>query len=276
MNFEKPKNIEKGRNIDLTIHLMRHGKKRPDGNLSETGAREAQERGAEMGVMKNVKAYTSRVPRVVETAQAVQQGAEIYNKFNQRNRSALSDTLLRAPGTDQPPRFFKETILKRLADAHTAPENNREQRIREAEHQNMQEWLSHDDDFIDETTNSPKNVARAVAHLLVRQIDMSEHLKSGSDVDLLDVTHEFMLAAIIRYAVKKQNEDGSTVSGEEIMREKQSIDYLESLDIEVHIDENGKKTVSLEINGEPYILDMDTLRILSDEYKEGNINTQSN
>ncbi len=266
--FEPQFDIEKGRNINVTIHLMRHGRKGADGNLSDIGVQEAREHGAEMGVMKNAKAYTSPVPRVVETARAVQQGAVIHNEFKQINREQLSASLLQKPGAEKPSRFFKEVVLKRLADAHNAPENERKQKIQEVEHQNMQEWLSHDDKFIDETTNSPKNVARAVAHHLVRQIDMTDRFKKDSDVDLLDVTHEFMLAAIIRYAVEKQNQDGTIVSGEEIMQDKQSIDYLESLDIKVHIDSNGKKEISLAIKGEPYILKMDSLRALANEYKD--------
>jgi len=268
--FEPQFDIEKGRNVNVTIHLMRHGRKGADGNLSDIGVQEAREHGAKMGVMKNAKAYTSPVPRVVETARAVQEGSVIHNEFKQRNREQLSASLLQKPGAEEPSRFFKEVVLKRLANAHNAPENEREQKIQEVERQNMQEWLSYDDKFIDETTNSPKNVARAVAHHLVRQIDMTDHLKKDSDVDLLDVTHEFILAAIIRYAVEKQNEDCTIVSGEEIMQDKQSIDYLECLDIKVHIDSNGKKEISLAIKGEPYILKMDSLRALANEYKDNN------
>lgn len=265
--LEQQFDIEKGCNIDVTIHLMRHGRKGPDGNLSDIGMQEAREHGAKMGVMKNVKAYTSPIMRVIETAQAVQQGADIYNEFRQRNRERLSTSLLQVPGAKKPSYFFKEIVLKRLADAHNAPENEREQKIQEVEHQNIQEWLSYDDTFVDETTNSPKNVARAVAYHLVRQIDMVDRLKKDSDVDLLDVTHEFMLAAIIRYAVEEQNENGTIVSGMEIMQNKQSIDYLESLDIGVHIDVDGKKEISLTIKGKPYMLKMDCLRALASEHK---------
>lgn len=267
MKHEQISGMEKGRNITLKIHLMRHGIKSADGSLSEQGAIEAREFGASMSGVENMKAYTGSYDRVIDTAKEVQAGVENKKQFNQKIRKELSASLLKAPGAASS-KFFKNVVLKRLEEAHKAPEEVREQKILEAEQMNMEDWLSYENEMIDDTTNSPKNVARAVAHHLIKQIDMAEKLDNGSDVDLLNVTHEFMLAAIIKYAVEMKDDDGKIISGDEIMHSKQSIKYLESIDINVTIDEAGNKSLNLIVDGKPAELKFDALKLLAEEYKQ--------
>lgn len=266
MNPERLLSPERKKNIEMTIHLVRHEEKAKDGSLSPRGYDRAKALAPSFGFSENVKTYTSTAPRVVQTAEALHEGAEIKNLMNSRTRHELSIATLQNPKADFSP-FFRDVLRKRLAEAHQEPEEVREQKIREAEARTMQEWLAFGDTQPDEETSSPEMVAGAVASHVLQQIEMADRLKSDSKVDLLNVTHEFMLAAFVKYFVQGTDQEGKPIAGEAIMRDKKSIHYLEDIKIRVKIDDKGEKKVVVEMGADTHVLRMDTLAELAEKYK---------
>lgn len=263
-NFEKISTPEKGCNIELMIRLMRHGKKDAQGGLSHDGEIEAKNVGREIIFYPNVKTYTSSVERVSRTADALRAEANIENDMSSRLRKELSSSVL-VVDQGKPSPYFK-AFLDRLSSANNVQDDKKTEEIKEVEIKTMQEWLAFGETRPDENTRSPKEVAQAIASLLWRQINMAKRLKSGSKYDFLDVTHEFLLAALMQYAVEKEN-DGQIISGAEIMKDKGRLEYLEELKIYVKTDNVGIMSVEMEIDKEKCRLNLDVVKRLAEDYR---------
>jgi len=256
-NAERPVSPEKGRNVEITIHLVRHGEKADDGSLSARGYEEAKAIAPGFGFSDVVKGYTSAAPRVVSTREALEEGTPSKRHMKSRVRPELSISALQTPTAEFSP-FFRDVLRKRLQEAHKQPEEIRWQKVHEAEIQTMQEWLAFGENQPDSETTAPKDVAAGVASHILRQIEMAKRLKDGSKVDFSNVTHEFMLAAFIKYAVE---------NGETVLKTKGSIRYLDDLKILVKTNEKGETSIAVEFDGERHALRMDAVHELAAGYR---------
>ncbi len=151
------------------------------------------------------------------------------------------------------------TVKQRLNDAFSKPENERAEAIEKAEEENMEEWLNYGDQRPDKYTASPLEIAQNVAVLIDHYTRMSEKLYDSSKVDLLNATHEFVLAAMIKYLLKKKV-DNKVLSGDEILKDMGRMDYLENVEIKVTTGDDKKdKEIKVVLRGEEYELDMDKM-----------------
>lgn len=264
-NKPEIKEVDKGKNVEVSIRLTRHGEKDEKGNLSEEGKVKAEDYGKQYLDPDKIRVTrVSRKKRVIETAETALK--QLGKKIRMREKFELSSesVVLDSEKSD----FFRRAD-ERLAEANNmTDEKERNQKIEKAEEKNVLEWLSYNDQRPDKGTASPKEVVRNLAPLIKRNLDFVSRLKSGTKVEFFNVTHEFMLAALIKYLIKKRTESRGLENGEEIMRNTGRIKPLEDIVIKAQTDENGaEEQIEVLFRGEKYELDLDKLNELCEQHK---------
>lgn len=203
----------------------------------------------------------SDVDRVKDTAEEIIEASKAEDKFQIREKQPLKASSF-ITGDPESSEFIKK-VDRRTSEAMKVPEENREEKLKKAESKNVREWLSYGDESPDAEVASPKEVAKGLAQRIKTYVEMSDRLKSDSEVELLNVTHEFMVAAFIKYFLKKEDGERS-MDGEGVLETLgYRIDPLEGVSITITTDRKGQKGISTEINGEEYELDMEKIRNLS-------------
>lgn len=239
--IEKSPEKERGKNIKLTASFFRHGERDIEGKLTNKGKEDAKEiAGIYEG--KDVKFYTSTFDRCVETADAIaneiekQSGEE--SRFKSRTRIEFA-----------PPNWdgFDELVIK----------------AKEIEKKDGQEGLFK---YIFSEPSIQKDLRRwtsGLAFIVNRYINMSDRLYSNSDVELVNITHDMVIADFLRKVVI--NKDGQHL---DVVKSVGHIKPLSGFQVVVAIDDKGKKSVKVLFNDKEYLVDEDALEELLDQFKE--------
>ena len=260
MNFERRTETKEkyGKNVSISIHLVRHGEKHKDGKLSKNGVIEARKMGEKMRWKKVVKGYYSSKERAKHTLEAILRGGKsnIDKEMRARVRKNLSPVIL---SNDFAKSIYFQELDEEVSKINLLPEEERIEVLKKIEERYVKKWLSYDSSRPDEQTSSPVDVAQKMAVLIDRYINMADRLKSGSQVDLINVTHEYMLASVVRYFLSR-SVDGKTIKGMDLVDSIERIGYLEDIIININSDEKGRKKVSVLLRGDEYELDLGKIR----------------
>jgi len=257
-HFEQPKGKEQyERNVNVTVRLIRHGEKDKEGFLSKAGRKEAQDLGNDFDA-KNIKPYVSNKKRVKQTAKEIVEHANAEEEFNMREKESLSaSNFVQGDPADS---AFLQKVDERLSKAYETAQDKREEALKEAEARNVKEWLEYEDESPDKVVASPREIAEGLATRIETYIHMVDRLKEDSDVDLLNVTHEFMVAAFIKYFLKQEQEDEIKEGGDIIEEFGYRIPPLGGLNITIEVDEKGEKLIGAKMNGQEYELDVEKIK----------------
>jgi broad specificity phosphatase PhoE len=281
------KNIEQGaerhekfgKNVELRATFMRHGPKADASDvtgkslLSEAGREDVKEAGQRLDAKSGgIKSYTSPVERAIETADLVikeqeKKGAKI---FEQRKRTELS----LVPDSKEFYEEFEDRTKQNLPDNYDQLRGEEKQEaFEEAEDKVLNWYLEFGDQKPDEKTASPHEIAAGVAKLVHRYVRMPEKLHSGSKVDLLNTSHKgtlepFLKKTLIRKTTDEAGKETTVRGFDEIEEIGGGMRPSESWELDVTTDENGEKTVKLNLRGKTYDLDLDRVEELSASTKQ--------
>ena len=117
----------------------------------------------------------------------------------------------------------------------------------------------------DKETYSPVETAATVAQRLDTAIRKADRVHSGSKIDSVFASHDYVVADFLKEIMIRETEDGEKIRGfNEIGG---PIKFLEGLEILVNTNSKGEKSIDLLFRGQKYELDMkrfkELLRIAS-------------
>lgn len=256
-----------GRDVHLNVIFIRHGEKDASMHLTQKGIQQSQELGRHLASsgITTIKEYASASPRAIQTSFFVLNptASEIPDPttFVVREPRIRGELSARSIELDPDKSSFFIEFTRRFKQAFNSSED-RERLVEKFERDRIGEWIGFDAKRPDEGTASPREVARGVAKLLDHYIRMAKRVKSKSDFSLLNTTHEFQIAATIRYLLQEERGDGTIKDGLTILKEIGHINHLEGIYFNIKTDSDGKETVSATLRDRDYKLDVDQLQKL--------------
>ena len=252
--FQTPESREKeyGRNVEIHAVFMRHGERAKNGELTERGGEQAKSVGRSLEAKDAIKAYTSPIQRAVETAEKVIETAQHEKKLKTRIRTELGI----------PP--FSENFSEQLQKMETQNPDSA------AEH-----YLSFGDKKPDQGTASPHEVAEAMASVLARYFQMVDKLKSGSNVDLINTTHQGLPEALLKEILVRQEGDGKKIGFSTLAEIGGPLKLAEPMEFRIKTDSQGNKTIQLYFRDKIFDIDLDNLNNLAKSYYEKKRNQEN-
>lgn len=263
-----PEQKEKyGRNVKIHAIFIRHGEKgvstvTAETALSETGRRTSIEFGRKLEKREAIKAYTSDTERTIETARLVVENSPTQRKMVQRVRKELGFYY------DKEGDFFRKAMeIKKETlgpDFNNLSEEEKRRRTRESDKRQIDYYLSFGDKRPDLKTFSPVETAAMVARRVDIYIRMAERLYSGSDVDLINVSHDFPLSAFLKETLVREVE-GKKVRGFKTLDEIGGpIEFNEGFEFLIQTDSERNKSVKIVFRNKEYQVDVERLKELVD------------
>lgn len=257
-----------GNDVFLRLTLMRHAEKNPEGKITESGREEAREKGETMVSGREqfdaYKVYHSKPSpinkkhalRAEETAKALDEGIKSgegpESQFHRRPlRGLLSDKILTT----------SDEFMQRLLHAE---EESGLQTSEEKEGVSLSYYL---DNFFDERpdrdTASMKEVGEEILGIVSHFIELSKHLKNGSRVNIMLVSHSGMIEPMLKLLLKEHYEKSGQTQDVTLRDLGGAMKFLE----EVRFDINRENTrdYSVTLNFRDKSLNLGKLRL---EYGE--------
>lgn len=245
INFHELQESEKfGRDVQIHAIFMRHGEKATSGELTEEGKNQAVRFGEKLENKDAIKGYSSPVQRVLETVNKVVENSPHDKKLKTRIRTDLAI-----------PAFSKEATQK-YKDLEKLGPNE------------AAEWyLAFGSEKPDSETISPKEVAKSFAYIVQRYIDMADRLYSGSNIDLINGTHQGLPETLLK-EILIRNQNNEKVMGFEKLKDiGGALKPTEGMEFLIKTDSNGNKEVKLHLRGQVYDIDLTALHKLAELYK---------
>lgn len=271
METPKFENQELGENVTIHAVFSRHGEKlldpkNPETALTPEGEEKSRIAGKNRPKVAAIKSYTSDTARTKKTAEFMVEESPTETKMDQRLRDDI------AFHYDEKGDFVKEAmrIKKEILGPdykNLAPEEIN-QRLQQASNKQVDYYLSFGDQRPDPDTYSPVETASGIARMVDRYMKMSARLKSGSEVDLINATHDFNLASFLKEVIIREI-DGKKVRGFESIKEiGGATEFNEAFEIIVKRQDSAERTVKLLFRGNEYDIDEDRLNELLQIAKE--------
>jgi broad specificity phosphatase PhoE len=255
-----------GRNVKIRAIFVRHGEKVPSTTtwtedvLSERGIEESKRFGEKLEKKKAIKAYSSDTERTKETARLIVESSPTEKKMVQRVSKELGFYCSKEGNFVHEAMEIRKEIFGE--DFDNLPEEEKRKRIHEADGRITNYYLSFNDKRPDPQTYSPVETAAMVARRVDLYIRMVDKLYSHSDIDLINVSHDFPLSAFLK-EVMLRNVEGKIIRGFEKIEEIGGpIDFNEGFEILIQTDEKGEKSVKMIFRGQEYQIDMQRLKEL--------------
>ncbi|MDP2684395.1 MAG: hypothetical protein Q8P20_05040 [bacterium] len=273
---EIEKNVEKstGHDVEIIASFRRHfdPKKNPEGmsldELSDKGRQQSADLGPELS--GKIKGYSSPKERAQDTIdiafQNVDENADIINQrlleeeqtetgrqFNIRIKKEL-DTV---PGV-------KDLILKamKLADKELKPDDEMTKYDFI-----IQYYLDHPEE-ISEPGGTPHEAAQDIAARVDMYRRMSDRLYDGSEVRLENATHGPKLEPFLQQVMIRREGDKQIRGFDNVMEIGGAFKPGENFETVIRKDEQGNETMFLQVRGQEYEIDMETVKTLAQEYKD--------
>ena len=187
-----PEKRERGKNIHLKISFHRHAEKTSEGQLSEIGFAQAKKAGKEKEIAKDgIKIYTSPFQRTKDTVKQIIKGIEEQNEkhriFNTRVRLELA-----------PPEWESLDAIREKAkeiEAKTGAQTDLVKYIlfKPLYQKDLKHWTS------------------GLAFLVDQYRKMTDRLYSNSDIELMHVTHDIVIADFLRKVAILKDEKGERI-----------------------------------------------------------------
>lgn len=276
---EEPRKKEFGSNVTIRNSWLRHAQKQ-SGEVFAAGAtglttsaisEKGQRRASEFG--KTIKTKTHGAKGFVSTSQRTEQTLEqILEGYAKENPGApIKNVRVReALTSDQPKDFlqlydqrFSAEKKKVLSERGLSPEDftrltpdEQEDIAERAEEPVIREWL---DNLESELAKlyPPREAAARFAPIFSRHTRIAERLYSGSEVDLIHVTHKSITEPFLVSGALIRASDGKRITKLEELGG--SLEVLGKWESDVRTDEEGRVTVSIRIRGDEYRLDQTVL-----------------
>ncbi|MEI6288428.1 MAG: histidine phosphatase family protein [bacterium] len=235
-----------GRNVEIHAVFVRHGEKSENGELTNEGKKQAAEFGDNLKSRDAIKGYSSPVQRAIETVEQIIENSPHDKKLKTRIRTEIG-----IPPSSQ--EFYKK--------------------FKELEKQGPDEaakwYLSFGTERPDAETSSPHEVAESFAYILAKYFKMADRLYSGSNIDLVNGTHQGLPEALLKEVLKRKIDDNKEIIGFDNLEDiGGALKFTEGMEFVIKTDERGDKKLTVNFRGQEYDIDMAKLNELAKSYAE--------
>jgi broad specificity phosphatase PhoE len=233
-----------GANVQIHAFFVRHGEKTINGELTANGKNQAVEFGKELKNNDAVKGYSSPVQRALETVTSIVENSPHDKKLKTRIATELAIPAF----SQQSSQTYKD--LEKLGPDNAA------------------EWyLSFGSEKPDSGTASPQEVARSFAYIIQKYIDMSDKLYSGSNIDLINGTHQGLPETLLKEILIREKEGKEIVGFKKLEDIGGALKPTEGMEFIIKTDDSGGKDVKLHFRNQIYNIDLINLHKLSELYE---------
>lgn len=98
---------------------------------------------------------------------------------------------------------------------------------------------------------------------------MPEKLKSGSNIDLINVTHQSIPEALLKEVLVQQEKDGTQKVGFKTLAEIGGpLQTAEPMEFLIKTDKQGEKSIQLHFRNQTFDIDINRLRELAESYAQ--------
>jgi broad specificity phosphatase PhoE len=261
-----------GSNVHIRNYWGRHAQKQSGevitagelskSSISQKGANESKEVGKKIEAAKNgAKAYVSQSPRARETAESILEG------YQEKNPDVpIRKIVIREKLSSNFPKEFLEIYDGRFIESRTKlmqemglehglfkqlSPDQQEEIAERAEEPVLQEWLKGQSGLSQLLT--PKQASRTFAQLFNRRHGrMASKLYSGSEVDLIHITHRGIMEPFLVSGVLI-NQDGQRVTDIEELGG--SLAIMEGWESEMKTDNQGNPITTVKLREKTYSID---------------------
>lgn len=259
-----------GLNVSIHAFFERHGEKgvsteTSHTELSDRGRRESLERGHKFKG-EVIKTYSSDTDRAEETGHLVSEGSLADKKLTHRIKDDLGFH------EDEEGIFFKEAMrIKKecLGDdfeQQSDAEKNRRKRL--SSQGQIDYFLTFGDKRPDPKTNSPVETAANFAYVVDRYLRMVNKLKSGSEIELVNISHDFPISCFLSEVLVREKEDKKIRGFKKIEEIGGPIDFNEGFELIIQTDGSGNKLIKIVLRNQEYEIDTERLKELVEIAKE--------
>lgn len=266
--LQSPEKKEQGKNVTLHLNFLRHAHKAQmdphaaggisQSNLSKKGIEASRDLGLTSPTEENLKSYVSRFERSLETAENYLLGM-LEKKdspivFSTRVRSELD-----APHFSE--KFiteYRSHFIPKPANFELLSPDEQEKIIEDMEAPAVEYWLDLWGKKFDEETESAAEIAERIAYYFSHFDRLVEKLNSGSQVELLNVTHKTTTEPFLRAVLKPSFQSMKEVGG--------PLNLLEGFEILIQTDKDGNKTCKVLFRDKEYEIDMARVQQLRNAY----------
>ena len=232
-----------------------------DTGLTERGRRESLEIGRKLDEKDLIKAYSSDTDRTKESAELIVFASPTEKKMKHRIEKELSFYY------DKNGVFFNNLMKAKkemLGNGFKElQEEEKKEKMEKYENWATDYYLSFSEQRPDESTMSPVETAAIMAKRVETYIKMADRLRSNSDIQMINDTHDLNLAAFLKEALVR-DVNGQKIRGFKSIEEiGGSLAFNEGFEIIVENDEEGKKNIKFVFRKRQYELDFQRLNELS-------------
>lgn len=253
---------QRGENVTIHAVFTRHGEKvhdpdNPETPLTPEGEAGSKAAGEKRPAVDAIKSYTSKTQRTEDTGKFMVEGSPTDNKMTQRIRDNLGFHY------EEESPFMKELMDKKkeiLGDNYNDLQASEQiARLEKANSVMTDLYLKFGADRPDETTYSPVETAATMAQVVDRYVSMADKLNTDSEIDLINATHDFNLAAFLK-EVMIRNIDGENVTGFDSIDEiGGAVGFNEGFELLIKNDADANKSLKILFRDEEYDIDQDRL-----------------
>ena len=234
-----------GRNVEIHVIFVRHGEKGGEGELTDEGKKQASGFGENLENKHAIKGYSSPIQRAMDTVEHIIENSPHDKKLKTRIRTEIG-----IPPSSQ--EFYKKFRELEEEGADTAAE-----------------WfLSFGQERPDSETFSPHEVAEAFAYMIAKYSKMADKLYSGSNIDLVNGTHQGLPEALLKEVLKREVDGREVVGFEKAEDIGGALQFAEGMEFAIRTDERGGKSLKVIFRGQEYGIDMVKLAELAKAYEE--------
>lgn len=256
-NINNFQSEHRGKNIVINAVFMRHGEtewneKINDHILSPEGIKQTLESSSIIPNGEIMRVFSSPKPRAEKTANLLNHFSKTENKINY----SVDNELL---FNYDPDGEFARNIAKIGQDL--ARKNLSENEISNAQ---TNFYLNFAKERPDPNTYSPYETASALASRIQIFIDIAPKLLNESNITLLNISHDYSLASILKFIlILPQNKQAGFDKIEKIGG---AIDHNEFFILKISTDQDKKMKVKLFLRNQNYSIDLVALEELSDHF----------
>lgn len=255
---------EFGLNVSIHAFFERHGEKgvstqTSHTELSDKGREDSLERGRNFK-RKVIKTYSSDTDRTKETGHLVSEGSLADEKLTHRIKDDLGFH------EDEEGIFFKEAMrIKKecLGDdfeQQSDVEKNRRKRL--SSQGQIDYFLTFGDKRPDPKTNSPVETAANFAYVVGRYLKMVDKLKTGSEIELVNISHDFPISCFLSEVLVREKDDSKITGFKKIEEIGGPIDFNEGFELIIQTDEGGNKSIKIVFRNQEFQIDTERLKEL--------------
>ena len=288
-----------GRNTGVKFSFLRHSQKSSGrvfsvdasgmsaANISEAGKSRAFDFGKENLSGRDInKSYVTTSDRTKQTLESAFEGAGIEPQILKQKGEFKAFFALPAligsidfnkkyDAISEPIR--RQYILENFGNINfdDLTPDQQEEVAEYAEEPALDWYLSFGDQRPDKDTPSPRESAAAVAFKVNRLVNLPDYMESGARVDLVSAGHKTSTEAFLKYVIERETENGKIVGCDYLAEIGGSLKILDSWDLKVDNDVEGKKLVKLTLRRENGVqqefgVSLESVRHLAQEYIQVN------